>query len=228
MARSAFLHPFARPAASEFIDIVRGEGAAVWDAEGNRYVDAMASLWYCQVGHGRAEIADAAAEQMRTLEAFHTFEMFTNPPAERFCAAMAERSPLRDTRVFLTNSGSEAVETALKLSRLFWAWQDRPERRVVISRQRAYHGVAYGGTTAQGLPANREGWGELLPDVVHADADDLGQVKQLFAEHEGRVAAVIAEEPTVRSCPSVIIAILSPRTSASSRNSNKWLELVNN
>ncbi|MEZ5383588.1 MAG: aminotransferase class III-fold pyridoxal phosphate-dependent enzyme [Microthrixaceae bacterium] len=193
MARSAFLHPFARPAATEFIDIVRGQGAAVWDAAGNRYVDAMASLWYCQVGHGRAEIADATAAQMRTLDAFHTFEMFTNEPTERFCAALAERSPLEDTRVFLTNSGSEAVETALKLSRLFWAWQECPERRVVIAREGAYHGVAYGGTTAQGLPANREGWGRLLPDVVHADAHDLGQVKELFAEHEGSVAAVIAE-----------------------------------
>ncbi len=64
---------------------------------------------------------------------------------------------------------------------------------MVIARQRAYHGVGYGGTTAQGLPANREGWGELLADVVHAEADDLAQVKELFAAYEGRVAAVITE-----------------------------------
>ena len=193
MAKTAFLHPFARPAADEFVNIVRGEGAAVWDDDGNRYVDAMASLWYCQVGHGRLEIAEAVAAQMGALEAFHTFEMFTNDPAERLCAALAERSPMPDTRVFLTDSGSGAVETALKLSRLYWAWQDQPERRVVIARQRAYHGVGYGGTTAQGLPANREGWGELLADVVHVEADDLAQVKELFAAYEGRVAAVITE-----------------------------------
>ena len=169
MAKTAFLHPFARPSADQFVNIVRGEGAVVWDDAGTRYVDAMASLWYCQVGHGRPEIADAVAAQMNALEAFHTFEMFTNDPAERLCAALAERSPMPDTRVFLADSGSEAVETALKLSRLYWAWQDQPERRVVISRQRAYHGVGYGGTTLQGLPANQEGWGELLADVVHAE-----------------------------------------------------------
>ena len=78
--RTSFLHPFARPSADHFVEIVRGEGAAVWDADGNRYVDALASLWYCQVGHGRAEIAEAVDRQMRTIEAFHTFEMFTNGP----------------------------------------------------------------------------------------------------------------------------------------------------
>ena len=94
MAKTAFLHPFARPAADEFVNIVRGEGAAVWDDDGNRYVDAMASLWYCQVGHGRLEIAEAVAAQMGALEACHTFEMFTNDPAERLCAALAKRSPI--------------------------------------------------------------------------------------------------------------------------------------
>ena len=59
MAPTAFLHPFARPAAEQFVNMVRGEGAAVWDDAGKRYVDAMASLWYCQVGHGRTEIAEA-------------------------------------------------------------------------------------------------------------------------------------------------------------------------
>ena len=77
-----FLHPFARPAATEFIEIVRGEGALIWDADGNEYVDTLASLWYCNVGHGRAELADAVGEQLRTLDAFHTFELFTNPAAE--------------------------------------------------------------------------------------------------------------------------------------------------
>jgi adenosylmethionine-8-amino-7-oxononanoate aminotransferase len=191
--RSSFLHPFARPAADHFVDIVRGEGATVWDAEGNRYVDALASLWYCQVGHGRAEIADAVGRQMRRIEAFHTFEMFTNEPAERFCAMVAEHAPMAQPRVFLTCSGSEAVDTAMKLARLYWSWQDQPDRTVIVSRDRAYHGVAYGGTSAQGLPPNKEHWGTLLADVVHADADDLAKVEALFDEHGDRIAAVIAE-----------------------------------
>jgi adenosylmethionine-8-amino-7-oxononanoate aminotransferase len=191
--RSSFLHPFARPAADRFIEIVRGEGAAVWDAEGNRYVDALASLWYCQVGHGRAEIADAVDAQMRTIEAFHTFEMFTNGPAEEFCAMVAERMPMDRARVFLTSSGSEAVDTAMKLARLHWSWQGEPDRTVVVSRDRGYHGVAYGGTSAQGLPPNKEHWGPLLSDVVHTDADDLAKVEATFEEHGERMAAFIAE-----------------------------------
>lgn len=191
--RSRFLHPFARPAAEAFIEIVRGEGAAVWDSEGNRYIDALGSLWYCQVGHGRAEIAEAVGHQMRTIEAFHTFEMFTNGPAERFCDMVAERSPMPGSRVFLTNSGSEAVDTAMKLARLHWSWQGQPERTLILSRDRAYHGVTYGGTTAQGLPLNKEHWGTLLSDVAHLDAEDLTKVEAVFAEHGERIAAVITE-----------------------------------
>lgn len=193
MARSAFLHPFTRPAASDFISITRGEGVVVWDSDGNRYVDAMASLWYCQVGHGRAEIADAVAAQMRTLEAFHTFEMFTNEPAELLSARLAAVAPMPDARVFLTSSGSEAVDTAIKLARLHFAWQGRPERKVVVARDRAYHGVTYGGTSAQGLPPNKEHWGPLLEGVVHVDADDPVAMKDLFADQGERIAAVITE-----------------------------------
>lgn len=193
MARSAFLHPFTKPTASDFINITRGDGAVVWDSDGNRYVDAMASLWYCQVGHGRTEIADAVAQQMRTLEAFHTFEMFTNEPAELLSGRLAAIAPMPDARVFLTSSGSEAVDTAIKLARLHFAWQGRPERTVVVARDRAYHGVTYGGTSAQGLASNKEHWGPLLEGVVQVDADDPAAMKDLFAGHGERIAAVIAE-----------------------------------
>ena len=79
---SAFLHPFAKPSRESFIRIVRGEGALLWDAEGNELIDGMASLWYCAVGHGRGEIADAVATQMRTLEAYSCFDPFTTGPAD--------------------------------------------------------------------------------------------------------------------------------------------------
>jgi putrescine aminotransferase len=188
-----FLHPFARPAAERFVEIVRGEGALVWDADGREYVDALASLWYCQVGHGRAEIADAVGEQLRTLDALHAFELFTNPAAERITRELAELAPMDDARVFLTNSGSEAVDTAMKLSRLFWTWQGRGDRSVIVSRDRAYHGVTYGGTSAQGLAPNREHWGDLLGDVVQVHADSLDEVERQLAVHGERIAAVIAE-----------------------------------
>jgi len=193
MTVPAFLHPFARPTSERFIEIVRGQGALVWDAAGSEYVDALASLWYCVVGHGRAEIADAVGEQLRTLDAFHTFELFTNPAAERVAEELVALAPVPDARVFLTNSGSEAVDTAMKLSRLFWTWQGEPQRNLIVSRDRAYHGVTYGGTSAQGLAANKEYWGDLLGGVVQVHGDSLDEVEHELANHGERIAAVIAE-----------------------------------
>jgi putrescine---pyruvate transaminase len=193
MTRSAFLHPFARPAAEDFVTIVRGEGATVWDAEGRSYIDGMASLWYCNVGHGRTEIVDAVADQMRQIAAYHTFELFTNEPTERLCARLAALAPMRDARVFLTSSGSEAVDSAIKLARLAQAVGGRPQRRVIVSRRPSYHGVTYGGMAATGLPLNQEHFGAMLGDVVHVPHDDLDAVAALMAQRGDEVAAVIAE-----------------------------------
>ena len=193
MSVPAFLHPFARPAASDFITIVSGKGARVTDDSGREYVDAMASLWYCNVGHCREEIADAVAAQLRTLAAFQTFELFSNPPADQACELIASLAPVPDSRVFLTSSGSEAVDSALKIARLTQAVHGEPQRRVIISRRPSYHGVTYGGMAATGLPANQEHFGAMLPDVVQTPKDDLAAVEAVFAQRPNEVAAVIAE-----------------------------------
>ena len=189
----ATLHPFARPANADYVEIVRGDGAHVWDADGKRYVDALASLWYCAVGHGRTEIADAIAEQARTLAGFHTFEKFTNPPAARLAERLVGLAPMPDARVMFTQSGSEAVDSAIKLARLAHALEGAPERTVLIARTPSYHGVTYGGMTATGLPPNREAFGPGIGDVVHVPYDDLEATRRALEANAGRVAAVIAE-----------------------------------
>lgn len=198
MSPTAFLHPYARPAAdaSTFVTIVRGEGAHVVDAAGQRYVDAFASLWYCNVGHGRAEVADAVADQIRTLEAYSTFDCFTNEPAERLSQLLADRAPMPGARVFLTSSGSEAVESGIKLARLAHVLAGEPQRTIVVGRRFAYHGVTYGGLSAQGIPVNQEGYGPLLGDVAHVDNDDLGELEKLF-ERQGDEIAVVLAEPVI-------------------------------
>ncbi len=189
------LHSFARPAArrDEFLEIVSGDGAEVLDASGRRYVDALGSLWYCNVGHGRREIADAVSTQMHRLEAFHTFERFTNGPAEALAGRLSELAPMPDTRVFLTSGGSESVETAVKLARAAQAWAGHPERTLVVSRRPSYHGVTYAALSATGIAANQQGFGPLLPDVVQVAHDDLDELDRLGASQAGRIAAVIAE-----------------------------------
>ncbi len=193
MTLSPFLHPFAKPTASEFITIVRGEGAAVFDDTGKRYVDGLASLWYCNVGHGRPEIVEAVTRQMEVLENYNTFDIFTNQPAEDISALVAALSPVPDARVFLTGSGSEAVDTALKLARLTFSRGGQPRRQILVGRALAYHGANFGGVSVQGLPLNQQGWGELVGQVAQIDHDDLARAEALFDEHGDEIAAVIAE-----------------------------------
>ena len=189
------LHAFAPPAKAEadFVNIVRGEGSLLWDDAGNEYVDGLASLWYCQVGHGRAEIVDAVAEQMRRLEAYNIFDPFTNEPAARAAAMIVERSPHPDGRVFLGCSGSEAVDTVLKMVRQFHQLAGDAERQVVVRRTHGYHGTNFGGTSAQGIAPNREGWGDLVPHFEEIPNDDLEAAATLFADRGDRIAAVISE-----------------------------------
>jgi putrescine aminotransferase len=189
----AFLHPFAKPTRDQFITIARGEGALLWDADGNELVDAMASLWYCQVGHGRREIAESVAQQISTIEAYSCFDPFTNAAADALAERIAALTPIPDARVFFGGSGSEAVDSAMKLARLTHVLAGQPERRLIISRVRGYHGTNYGGTSAQGIAPNREGYGELLADVVQVPSDDVEALSVLMAEQSDRVAAVITE-----------------------------------
>ncbi len=192
---SPFLHAFARPAAkpNDFVTLVRGEGALVFDREGKSYVDGLASLWYCQVGHGRKEIADAVQAQMSQLETYSTFDMFTNEPAERLAAEVVDLAPMPNARVFLTSGGSESVDTAMKLARIAQHQAGHPERTVIISRVQSYHGVNYGGLSATGLPLNRAGYGEMLADVVQVPQHDLDALGAACAQHAGRIAAIMSE-----------------------------------
>jgi len=198
MATPALLHSFGAPAKETFHHLVRAEGVRVYDDAGKAYIDAMASLWYCQVGHGREEIVDAVANQMRQLATYNTFDPWTNGPAEALADRVRSLSPLTDGRVFLCCSGSESVDSALKIARLVARLRherndDATQRQLIVRRERGYHGVNFGGTSAQGLPANREGWGDLVPHFVEVDGDDVESAARVFAEHGSSIAAVICE-----------------------------------
>jgi putrescine---pyruvate transaminase len=195
MTPPAFLHPFAKPAAGSetFMTVDRGEGAAIFDRAGKRYVDGIASLWYCGVGHGRKEIADAVSAQMMKMETYSTFDIFTNEPADQLATELAARSPMPDARVFFTSGGSEAVDTAIKMARIAHLQAGHPERQIIISRDGAYHGVNYGGLSAGGLPLNQAGFGTMLPDMIRVPRHDLDAIGAVCAQHPGKIAAIISE-----------------------------------
>ena len=195
MTVGAFLHPYAKPTKpdADYLCIVRGAGARVWDRAGNEYIDGMASLWYANVGYGRPEIAAAVAAQMGRIAAFHCFDPFSVEPAEQLAARLAELAPMPRARVFFTSSGSEAVDSALKLARIAHVRAGHPERTVIVSRSRGYHGVTYGGLSAQGLPLNQEGFGPFVEGMVNLPADDLEAIAAFMAERGHEVAAILAE-----------------------------------
>jgi adenosylmethionine-8-amino-7-oxononanoate aminotransferase len=189
----AYLHAFTKPSRTEFVTMVRGEGARLYDANGKEYIDGMASLWYCNIGHGRKEMAEAIAAQVTTLESYNNFDPFTTEVTDRLCEKLRSLSPMRGNRVFLCSSGSEAVDTAMKLARLAHVQAGHPERTMIISRGRGYHGTNFGGTSAQGLPLNKVGYGPLVPDVSQVDPDDIEALSVAMSRDSARIAAVLVE-----------------------------------
>ena len=169
--QGAYWHPFADMAAvgGHELVITRGEGVHVWDAAGTRYLDGSASLWHCHVGHGREEIIDAIARQLRTLDAYQTFGDLANEPALELSERLAALSPMESPKLFLCLGGGDAIDTAAKLARQYWAVSGSPERTHLISRTYAYHGTHGFGTSlameplaAELRPARRVGLARRL------------------------------------------------------------------
>jgi putrescine aminotransferase len=180
----ALWHPFsdmgAVQANGEFV-VARGEGVHVYDTEGRRYLDSTAGLWFANVGHGRAELAEAAARQMRDIAAYYTFGDVATPATIELAERLARISPMAGTKVFFTSGGSDSVDSAVKLARRYWFELGKPDKKIVIGRERAYHGTHVGGTALSGLGPNREGWGALMPDASTVAWD---AAKALLAEIE--------------------------------------------
>src|SRR4051794_22310512 len=176
----AFWHPFADMGAvsrDEFI-IDRGEGPWVYDEAGTRYLDGTASLWYANLGHGRTEIADAVAAQMKRIEAYHTFSDVSNRPAREICEALAERAPMENAKVFLTSGGGDSIEVAAKLARRHFVNLGQPERVHLISRTQGYHGAHGYGTSLGGIEANVTNWGPLVPHTSSVQFDSLPALEE--------------------------------------------------
>ncbi|MGA0893727.1 MAG: aspartate aminotransferase family protein [Ilumatobacteraceae bacterium] len=190
--------------------IVRGEGCHVYDRHGNRYLDGLSGLFTVQVGHGRTELAEAAAHQASTLGYFPVWS-FAHEPAIRLAARLAAMAPGDLNRVFLTPTGGDAVESAIKFARQYWKLVGRPSKHKVLSRYLSYHGTSIGALSLTGVPAIRQPFEPLMPgavkvqtpyrfrcgDCMHLDActlrcaDDIA----LRIEMEGpdTVAAVVME-----------------------------------
>src|SRR5262245_50484309 len=180
-------------ASGEFI-LEHGAGAQVWDDAGNRYVDATAGLWYANAGYGRAEIADAAAAQMRRLHAYSHYGDVSSRPTTNLAERISSFAPMEDAAVFFTSGGGESIETVVKLVRRYWSLLDQPDRTVVVSRERAYHGLAGYGTSIVGTDAFKVGVGPLAGGTAIVAWDSAAALEETIHDiGPERVAAFFCE-----------------------------------
>ena len=191
--------------------LARAEGMHYFTPDGRKVLDGAAGLWCVNAGHGRREIADAVSAAMLELDYAPPFQM-GHPLAFRAAQALTAILPEAMGNVFFVNSGSEAVDTALKIARAYHVARGEPERVWLIGRERGYHGVNFGGISVGGIPHNRAAFGPLLAETDHIRhthdlernafsrgqpehgvefADDLLRI--IEARGAGRIAAVIVE-----------------------------------
>jgi len=145
--------------------IVRGDGAYIWDVHGRRYLDGLAGLFTVQVGHGRRELADAAAMQASELAYFPIWS-YAHPAAIELAERLATLAPGELNRVFFTTGGGEAVETAWKLAKQYFKLTGKPMKHKVISRYVAYHGTPQGALSITGIPGAKTMFEPLVPGAI--------------------------------------------------------------
>ena len=172
--------------------LVGAEGVHYTTADGRRIIDGTSGLWCVNAGHGRREIADAIAAQAREMDFAPAFQM-GHPLAFKLASELAALAPGDLNRVFFTNSGSESVDTALKIALAYHHTRGQAARRVLIGRARGYHGVGFGGISVGGLPNNRKAFGGGLPGIDHLPhTHDLA--RNAFSRGQPAHGAELADE----------------------------------
>jgi adenosylmethionine-8-amino-7-oxononanoate aminotransferase len=159
--------------------IVRGDGVHIWDSHGNRYLDGLAGLFVVQVGHGRTELAEAAAKQAAEL-AFFPLWSYAHPGAIDLAERVASYAPGDLNRVFFTTGGGEAVESAWKLAKQYFKLTGKPTKHKVISRAIAYHGTPQGALSITGLPSMKAPFEPLVPSTFRVPNTNFYRAPEQF------------------------------------------------
>jgi beta-alanine--pyruvate transaminase len=196
--------------------LARAEGMHYWTEDGRKVLDGVAGLWCVNAGHGRKEITEAVSKQLATMEYAPPFQM-GHPPGFELASRLVKLAPGDIDHVFFTNSGSEAVDTALKIAIAYHRLRGEASRQRLIGREKGYHGVGFGGTSVGGMVNNRKFFGTLLPGVDHLRhthdlehnaftrgqpewgahlADDL---ERMVALHDASTIAAVIVEPVAGS-----------------------------
>src|SRR5215469_13201596 len=194
-------------ASAEVPVIVRGDGCYVWDEHGKRYLDGLSALFCVNIGHGRADIVQAGADQAKEL-GFYTNWSYAHPPAIELAARVASLAPGDLNRVFFTSGGSEAVESAYKLARQYHKLTGKPSKTKLIAREIAYHGTSLGALSATGITGLRTPFEPLTPGASHVP--NTNTYRMLPGVTEEYFAESIAEKIQFEGPDTVAAVILEP------------------
>ena len=211
---ASLLHPFTNAVAHAQAGpdvIVRGAGCRVFDHAGNGYIDGMSGMWSVGLGYSEDRLVAAAMRQFRELPFFHIFSGKSHPAAIELAEALLAMLPVPMSKVFFTNSGSEAVDSAIKLAWYYWAEQGAPARRKVIARQLAYHGANIGSASATGLPFMHGGFGGPAEGFLHVGCPHHWRFAHP-GEHERAFSARLAaelDETITREGPETVAAFIA-------------------
>ena len=176
--------------------VERGEGCWLSTPDGRKLFDGTAGLWHANVGHGHPELAQAAYEQMLQLETYHIFARYSNDKALQLGEKLGAISPIERAKVILNSGGSDAIDVACKLARRHWQREGRTSKKVILSREFAYHGLHAYGTSIAGLEFNREGYGSesLVPETARISFNDPAQVEEVIQRIGAEnIAALVTE-----------------------------------
>jgi adenosylmethionine-8-amino-7-oxononanoate aminotransferase len=189
---------------------VRGRGAMITDIQGRDYIDGLAGLWNTNVGHGREELAKAAADQMSELAYFSVYAGSTNIPAIQIADKLISLAPKNMQAVFLTSGGAESNESAFKTARFYWKAKGKPDKIKIISRFNAYHGVTLQAMSATGMAPYWKMFEPRVPGFVHIPTCyPYRQEGAKPGETAGQTAARLLEEAIVREGPDTVAAFIA-------------------
>ncbi|MDH3439962.1 MAG: aspartate aminotransferase family protein [Gammaproteobacteria bacterium] len=191
--RQHYLHPFTdhkELGEKKSRIITRADGVYIYDADGNEILDGMSGLWCVNAGYGRDELVEAARKQLQELPYYNSFFQCAHPPSIELSKILGEVTQPQFNRVFYTGSGSESIDTMIRISRRYWELNGQPDRQIIIARENAYHGSTIAGTSLGGMKAQRSQGGMLVPGIEHIEQPYwFGSDRSLSPEEFGLQAA---------------------------------------
>ncbi|MBI3143833.1 MAG: aspartate aminotransferase family protein [Pseudogulbenkiania sp.] len=189
--------------------ITKADGVFLWDSEGNKILDGMAGLWCVNIGYGRKDLSDVAKRQMDELAYYNTFFKTTHPAVVELSQLLSEVAPKGFSRIFYTNSGSESVDTMIRMVRRYWDVKGQPQKKTLIGRWNGYHGSTIGGASLGGMSYMHEQGDLPIPGIVHVEQPWWYQYgKGMTPDEFGVVAARWVEEKILEVGPDKVAAFV--------------------